>query len=320
MQCRRIQNKLSEYLDGELSPAERSQVQAHLQGCADCRAEAAALRRTAMMARDLGGFEPPPTLAYRLDPAIIAQRAAAPEPVSWGARLRGILVPAGSFATVAASLALAISIMGRPPVPISPAGNAPANVANGTGPSYVQQNATVMADGHKASPAVAPPAGEPNSKPAPDKERVAERSAPVVHERRIARRNEEPAASPRPSVTSGRRYRPERIEPGAVVAANSTESKPVRRAVEPLKVADTLKEHGRYAEAVDVMNKAFERSARRCSMEKRSLYQEQNDWADSDINECVTALAADPGNKKARQFLEKAYNNKKAILLSLNQS
>lgn len=46
MQCRRIENLLSAYLDGELDDDEAWAVQAHLDRCAACRAEFAALNDT----------------------------------------------------------------------------------------------------------------------------------------------------------------------------------------------------------------------------------------------------------------------------------
>jgi anti-sigma factor ChrR (cupin superfamily) len=44
MSCERIQDLLSPYLDGELGPAERAEVDAHLAACPDCAALLARLR------------------------------------------------------------------------------------------------------------------------------------------------------------------------------------------------------------------------------------------------------------------------------------
>ncbi|MEW5901424.1 MAG: zf-HC2 domain-containing protein [Acidobacteriota bacterium] len=46
MTCDRIEGLLSAYLEGEVSPAEKSLVEAHLAGCAGCTSLAAALRQT----------------------------------------------------------------------------------------------------------------------------------------------------------------------------------------------------------------------------------------------------------------------------------
>ena len=39
MSCERIQDLLSPYLDGDLTPGERADVDAHLDACPDCAAE-----------------------------------------------------------------------------------------------------------------------------------------------------------------------------------------------------------------------------------------------------------------------------------------
>jgi anti-sigma factor RsiW len=44
MRCERIQDLLSPYLDGDLSPNERSEVEAHLAACPDCSALLVLLR------------------------------------------------------------------------------------------------------------------------------------------------------------------------------------------------------------------------------------------------------------------------------------
>ncbi len=49
MSCERIQELLSPYLDGELAPSERAQVEAHLTGCSDC-ADLLGRLRTALAA------------------------------------------------------------------------------------------------------------------------------------------------------------------------------------------------------------------------------------------------------------------------------
>ncbi|HVF73439.1 MAG TPA: zf-HC2 domain-containing protein [Acidimicrobiales bacterium] len=53
---------LSALADGELSPAEESEVLAHLAGCADCAAELADLQRVRRAVRDLPWLDPPAVL------------------------------------------------------------------------------------------------------------------------------------------------------------------------------------------------------------------------------------------------------------------
>ncbi len=50
-ECVRIQAALSEYLDGELPPDLRQEVQAHLGGCAICRVYCETLRETVALCR-----------------------------------------------------------------------------------------------------------------------------------------------------------------------------------------------------------------------------------------------------------------------------
>jgi anti-sigma factor RsiW len=63
MNCSRVRNTLSEYIDGALAPAARYAVEAHLAACATCREECEAQRRMArllleMPHRQLGpGFD-----------------------------------------------------------------------------------------------------------------------------------------------------------------------------------------------------------------------------------------------------------------------
>lgn len=60
--------QLSAYLDGALSPVERSAVDAHLDTCADCRARLAELRATASLIKALPDLQP----SRRLTPRIAA--------------------------------------------------------------------------------------------------------------------------------------------------------------------------------------------------------------------------------------------------------
>jgi putative zinc finger protein len=71
-------DRLSEYLDGELSPAERTAIEGHLASCADCRATLDQLRRVVARAGALDD-RPPETDLW---PAVAARigLAAAPQP------------------------------------------------------------------------------------------------------------------------------------------------------------------------------------------------------------------------------------------------
>lgn len=75
-------DRLSEYLDGELSADEQRAVDAHLRGCAECAAVLADLKRVVARAQQAGAAPRPPTvdlwsdIAARIDSQRSARRSA----------------------------------------------------------------------------------------------------------------------------------------------------------------------------------------------------------------------------------------------------
>ena len=63
MNCKEVKPELVAYLDGELPDATRSQVEAHLESCAACRAERDALAATLKSLDDLPATRPSSNLA-----------------------------------------------------------------------------------------------------------------------------------------------------------------------------------------------------------------------------------------------------------------
>jgi anti-sigma factor RsiW len=123
MRCARAQKMMTAALDGELSPAARRALDAHVAGCAGCRRELAATERT------LGLLETLPAetaVSERLEQATLrAVRVAAAdeaEKVPWW---RGWLpLPAVAVATVAVAV-LAFGVLRfagdqRPPAGVAP--------------------------------------------------------------------------------------------------------------------------------------------------------------------------------------------------------
>ena len=66
MDCEKVQENLSAYLDGELSPQEADAVRAHLESCEDCAAEAESLRSTVRLVRSLERAQAPAVLKRRV--------------------------------------------------------------------------------------------------------------------------------------------------------------------------------------------------------------------------------------------------------------
>jgi hypothetical protein len=96
VKCRKIQKRLSAWMDGELEPQVRSAVDAHLADCDQCRSRLAALQN----AWDLAGMLPEPDSAPFLYTRIRA-RLESEKAVQWFAGIRRILVPVSMAAMLA---------------------------------------------------------------------------------------------------------------------------------------------------------------------------------------------------------------------------
>ncbi len=111
--CREWRESLGAYALGQLGDDERAGVEAHLEGCADCRAELEELRSVArvMPLADPGSFAepalPPPVLGKRIAATIASERRSA----SRGRRLRAGLA-FGGVTAAAATAVLAIFVLG----------------------------------------------------------------------------------------------------------------------------------------------------------------------------------------------------------------
>jgi len=110
MKCEVCQERLEEFLDGELAPAEHEQVNAHLITCADCSAGYAALTAEQdLFARYDREVEVPPFLWTRVAAHTVAENA--PQNRPWRALLAGMFgTPSKSFAGAIALLLIAIAV------------------------------------------------------------------------------------------------------------------------------------------------------------------------------------------------------------------
>jgi Putative zinc-finger len=87
MNCREIKELFSPYLDGQVSGVEMIGLRDHLEECARCARDYAALRRTQQLLAGLGPKKAPPDLALKLRVAISQQVAQTKRP-----RFEGMLV------------------------------------------------------------------------------------------------------------------------------------------------------------------------------------------------------------------------------------
>jgi predicted anti-sigma-YlaC factor YlaD len=66
MNCREAIDVLADYLDATLTPDLLAQLEAHLRGCAPCRAYLATYKRSAELAAKVNRVEMPPEVKRRL--------------------------------------------------------------------------------------------------------------------------------------------------------------------------------------------------------------------------------------------------------------
>lgn len=141
--------RLSAYLDGELSPAERDELDAHLRDCEQCQRELAALRQTRALLRALPTPALPRDFSLPEQPVIAARRRAAP---AWAR-------PAQAIGTIAAMIGLAFLIAtALPNLPHGMAGSA-TSVTSASGGSATY-NSTLPGTASTASPVTATPGSE----------------------------------------------------------------------------------------------------------------------------------------------------------------
>ncbi len=109
MSCKYTADKILAYLDGRASAAERRELEAHLNCCADCRARVEEFRRLWSVLDELPAIEPSPAFDARLRERI----AAAPQPALWS-----WLAPAPRvLAAFAAMLLVAAWLSWQSPMP-----------------------------------------------------------------------------------------------------------------------------------------------------------------------------------------------------------
>lgn len=116
-ECREWREQLGAYVLGQLGEEQSVALEAHLEGCADCRAEAASLEQVAVMLPHADPVlfteptpQPPPELGRRIAATIEAERGAARHRQRRRRLFGGIAL--GGMATGLAALALALFVVG----------------------------------------------------------------------------------------------------------------------------------------------------------------------------------------------------------------
>ena len=117
-----MRDNLSAYVDGELTAAIREDVESHLEGCAECRAELASLRSLVSLLHQVPQIEPRRSFAL----------AAAPEPVRQGLVLPWALRTAAMATGVALIAVFSADLVGVLPGDQSGIGVAPVPTSSQT--------------------------------------------------------------------------------------------------------------------------------------------------------------------------------------------
>jgi anti-sigma factor RsiW len=110
--CRRVEDLLEAYVDGDLEPFEGRLVEAHLAGCATCREELALSRQVRQELRTLPHFDLPAAdlVAIRRRTVGFGGNPGAPQG-SWLGWLRGSWSGWGGWATAGATAALTVALV-----------------------------------------------------------------------------------------------------------------------------------------------------------------------------------------------------------------
>ena len=148
--CERYLNAINELVDGTLGPIRRAELELHLEGCEDCRALLADLRRVTEAAGALPALEPPDRVWTQIAGTLRAEGRVAPDAPPPPRRNYTMLALAATLLlAVGSSLWLLLARGG-------PDAGAPASAGAGEAPA--------------AAPAATPVAIDPDRVPAPSLE------------------------------------------------------------------------------------------------------------------------------------------------------
>jgi anti-sigma factor RsiW len=128
--CARTEERLSDYLDGTLSPAEAAAFSAHASGCDPCGKLVAQVGGLVHQMRALDALEVPPQLIPKILQSTLGPRTQSAGWHRWFAWIPQLLQPrfAMGVATVAATLLIVLYTAGMSPAKLKKADLSPANV------------------------------------------------------------------------------------------------------------------------------------------------------------------------------------------------
>ena len=112
MRCRKVQRNLNAFLDGLLQPSERAAMEVHLQGCPECQAALARLRRLSSLLEGIPSPPVPDGFSERLMARAYQRQAERRRSriLSWRPVLFWRGMPATMRVAAAATLVLAIGL------------------------------------------------------------------------------------------------------------------------------------------------------------------------------------------------------------------
>ena len=124
--CNAVQAKFSEYLDSHLTGVEMQRISSHIESCAECAAEFAALRRAQASLASLGAVPEPEDLLLRIRVAVSQERARSRQSVAETFKLVWhntvgpfVLQASAGFASAVlllGTVAVMVGIVSNPPV------------------------------------------------------------------------------------------------------------------------------------------------------------------------------------------------------------
>jgi hypothetical protein len=296
----RWNDRLSEYLDGELAPEEARELEVHLEACAGCRETLADLRRVTGAARALRDREPPAHLW-----AGIAQRIAEEPPevrvVSlFDAKRARRRVSLSIPQLLAAGLVLALASAGS--VWMTMRGGAAAS-----GGTFAAAPVEVTREA---------PAGRGPEAESVGAEDPATLAYPEEGTRAEAGSTEAPPAGQAPRATGGDRPAGARGEPGAPESRSPSGALPRSDASARLVAypADPA-----YDAAVADLQGVLEEGRDRLDPRTVQVLEESLAAIDAAIDDARRALAADPANARLNTYLAGTMQRKLQLLREASQ-